>query len=150
MKPRQSAPILARLWRHIEPEPMSGCWIWIANRFWDGYGQTHIGSKTDGSVRKVRVHRLMYEHARGQIPEEMTLDHLCRVRACVNPAHLEVATVRENILRGESPSAQASRATHCRHGHSLHDAYTNYRGNRQCRPCQIAHSKRLRDRRAVA
>lgn len=140
---RHAEPIQDRLWRHIEPEPMSGCWVWVANRYVAGYGQTSVGSKTDGSVRKKYVHRLMYELMRGPIPVGLNIDHLCRMPSCVNPDHLEPVTQRENLLRGEGIIARASKATHCPYGHSLDDAYVYY-GKRRCRPCAVERSRRQR------
>jgi hypothetical protein len=68
------------------------------------------GSFWDGS-RAVRAHRYAYEIVHGPIPDGLTLDHLCRNRPCVNPAHLEAVSVQENIARG--------RRDYCRKGHSL-------------------------------
>lgn len=71
------------------------CWLWtgqIAQR--TGYGQTRVRS------RKVGAHRAMYEREVGPIPDGLELDHLCRVRVCVNPAHLEAVTRSVNVQRG--------------------------------------------------
>ncbi|WP_414654556.1 HNH endonuclease signature motif containing protein [Intrasporangium sp.] len=79
----------------------------------------------------------------GPIPEGLVLDHLCRNRACCNPAHLEPVTIRENILRGEPANR-----THCPHGH----AYTpeNTRIDNNMRSCRTCIRERARRRRAVA
>ncbi len=62
-----------------------GCWIWQLARNNKGYGL-----KWDPDRRRLMVaHRLYYERAYGPIPAGLQIDHLCRVRACVNPAHLE-------------------------------------------------------------
>ena len=77
--------------------PMSGCWIWDSD--WNsgnGYGKV----KHQGKAHM--AHRLVYSFLRGEIPDDHVLDHLCRVRRCVNPDHLEPVTVRENTLRGEA------------------------------------------------
>lgn len=80
--------------RHIEPEPNSGCWIWIGKRNKTGYpGLTR-------NYKSVLAHRLVYEVLVGPIPYDKEIDHLCRNRSCVNPAHMEVVTHRENARRG--------------------------------------------------
>jgi HNH endonuclease len=113
------------------PEPNSGCWIWIGARNSDGYGCVKING------RDVRAPRMFYERAHGAIPETMTIDHLCRVRSCVNPQHLEAVTMRENILRGDSMGARFARLRVCP---KCGGPYTRYatRGNgyRVCRTCK--------------
>ena len=74
----------------IHFEPNSGCWLWAGADNGVGYGK----------YRGKYAHRVAYEAARGAIPEGMFLDHLCRVRCCVNPDHLEPVTNVENIRRG--------------------------------------------------
>src|SRR5436190_23461888 len=83
-----------RIEERIEPCPESGCWIFTGNSDQNGYGMTCLNGKMG------RAHRLIYEFLVGPIPPGLTLDHLCRVRRCVNPRHVEPVTLRENILRG--------------------------------------------------
>ena len=66
-------------WTKVEPEPNSGCWLWTGYTNRDGYGCFR---------RDLLAHRFAYELYRGAIPAGLTLDHTCRVRSCVNPAHL--------------------------------------------------------------
>ncbi len=125
-------PIRERLARHMFIDP-DGCWIWIGHRFTNGYGA--IGFNRPRRSRL--AHRVSYELFRGPIPEGLTLDHLCRVPECINPEHLEPVTMRENILRGTSPSATAAFRSTCLHGHPWTEANT-YRakdGSRSCRTC---------------
>lgn len=85
----------ARLAAKIERGPEGACWIWTGARQTTGYGNIlYLG--------KVRLaHRLVYEILRGPIPDGLDLDHLCRVRWCVNPDHLEPVTRSVNLKRGE-------------------------------------------------
>lgn len=78
----------------------NGCWEWRGTHDKDGYGHFRIGSRTNGSLRMVLAHRFAYETLVGPIPEGLQLDHLCRNTPCVNPLHLEVVTLQENIRRG--------------------------------------------------
>ncbi len=120
--------------KHYLPEPNSGCWIWTAALDRDGYGRFSIYNY-DGRRMTVNfaAHRFSYELYRGKIQDGMQIDHLCRVKCCVNPDHIEVVTVLENNKR------KNSLITHCPHGHSLHDAFMKKRNNgyvgRSCREC---------------
>jgi hypothetical protein len=117
-----------RFWAKVAPCPMSGCWLWTAATHPRGYGTFGWGS---GS-KTVRVHRLAYEALVSPIPEGLHIDHLCRVRCCVNPAHLEPVTNDENHKRGLHANK-----THCKYGHEYNEANTiRYRGSRACRECR--------------
>lgn len=114
----------------------SGCWEWTASRNIGGYGMIWF----EGRPRV--AHRVAYGLLVGAIPDGLTLDHLCRVRHCVNPAHLEPVTMYENMLRGESFSARQARQTHCKNGHPLSgdNLYSNpNRKQRVCRTCRTAY-----------
>lgn len=117
----------------------SGCWVWggCCTR---GYGVITVGSTKDNSRRTRRVHRLVYELLVGPIPAGLELDHLCRVRGCANPAHLEAVTHRENVLRGEGLPARNAVKTHCPQGHryTADNTYLTCRGGRMCRTCSKA------------
>lgn len=132
MKRRCADPI-DRLMDHVivRPGPLVGspCWICTYTLNGNGYAKMEVGGKS------VRAHRVSYEHFVGPIPEGLTVDHLCKVRHCVNPEHLEAVTQGENIGRGDAPSAIAHRTNECKRGHSLADAYTNGGGFRNCRVC---------------
>jgi hypothetical protein len=83
------------------------------------------------------AHRFVYEQLGGLIPPGLQLDHRCRLRACVNPAHLEPVTARENLLRGATVTAANAAKTHCHAGHVFDDENTYRRGEwRYCRPCR--------------
>lgn len=114
------------------------CWIWEASTNPNGYGSfTEI---VNGRSKSNRAHRKVYEVLVGEIPRGMDLDHLCRNRPCVNPAHLEVVTRQENLLRSELTIAhQNARKAHCKNGHEF-TALNTYvhpkRGTRDCRTCR--------------
>lgn len=122
-----------RLLQRIEPEPNTGCWLWAGTLGDDGYGRLAVSWK-----KKARAHRAVWEEAVGPIPDGLQLDHLCRVRSCVNPDHLEVVTSRENTMRGNHPSAVAVRTGKCKRGHERvrPHTYVDTRGSLRCRTCQ--------------
>jgi hypothetical protein len=95
--------------------------------------------------RSSDAHRVAYELLVGPVPDGLVLDHLCRNRACCNPAHLEPVTMRENLRRGVSPSAQQARQTHCFRGHPLSGDNLVWvaRGRKRgCKECRRFNSRR--------
>jgi hypothetical protein len=123
------------------PEPNSGCYIWMGNLSWNGYGSIKVGYKSEGNRKTEWAHRAAYEYFVGPIPKGMDLDHKCRVRCCVNPAHLEPVTRSENNKRGLLPSiirARAASKTHCKRGHPLSgdNLYIGTGNRRVCRTCK--------------
>jgi hypothetical protein len=88
---------------------------------------------------KLRLaHRLSYEEFVGPIPESHDIDHLCGQRACLNPAHLDPVTHRENLRRGGGFAGVNARKTHCKQGHPLEGAnvYEHPTNGRYCRECK--------------
>lgn len=141
IKPRTRKPLEDRFW--IKVEKTETCWLWTAATVKGGYGTIRIGGV--GSPME-SAHRVAYELLVGPIPDGLHLDHLCRVRRCVNPAHLEPVTCAENLLRGESFSAVNAVKTECLRGHAFTEENTYYTGRgRDCRTC-----KRLRGQQAYA
>ncbi len=135
-KPRPTP--LERFWTKFVRVP-SGCWEWQGWRDRDGYGQIRINR------RGVVAHRFAYETLVGPIPDGLQIDHLCRNTSCVNPAHLEVVTCRENLMRGNTIQRENAMKTHCKRGHEFNDENT-YRypdGNRRgCRTCIKMHAEK--------
>ena len=114
----------------------NGCWIWRGTLTRDGYGKARVGSSM------VRLHRFTYESLLGSIPDGLHIDHLCRVRSCCNPLHLEPVTNRVNVLRGDTIPAAHAAASHCKRGHEFTEGNT-YRyvskygyPARACRACR--------------
>lgn len=121
-----------RFWTQVDKADT--CWIW-RGRTRSGYGLFSWGPR--GDVKSTGAHRYAYAAVKGEIPEGLVLDHLCRVPLCVNPDHLEPVTRGENVLRGIGPSAKARDKTHCPQGHAYNKANTRYSkdGHRACRAC---------------
>lgn len=128
-------------WVHVNKSGENGCWTWSGSLTPKGYGKFWDGA------RMVRAHRYAYECLRGAIPAGLQIDHLCRVRNCVNPDHMEPVTVRVNVLRGVSFSAINALRTHCMRGHEFtaDNTYWN-KGKRECRICRRYAKARARAR----
>lgn len=119
------------------------CWLWTGARTSGGYGS--VGHNR----RHMSAHVLAYEHWVGPVPEGQVLDHLCRNRACCNPAHLEPVTTSENARR-TTPFRQPR--TSCPRGHEFtpENTYTAPNGKRQCIACQRQRERDYRRRRRDA
>lgn len=123
--PVRIKPTLAeRLAKYVSVDQATGCWLWTAALSTSGYGVLAVNRT------RFYAHRLSYEVHVGRIPDDLTIDHLCRTRRCVNPAHLEAVTMSENIRR-------AATKTHCDRGHVLSQhAYVRPDGQgRFCKTC---------------
>jgi hypothetical protein len=84
-------------------DEVTGCWIWQKRLDTKGYGRRHVKGQPG---KAVRAHRWMYEQHKGAIPEGLELDHLCCVKRCVNPDHLEPVTHAENLRRSRENIAR--------------------------------------------
>lgn len=130
-----------RIAEKISPEPMSGCWLYTGT-LWNGYGYAY-----DKHSQKTKpVHRVVYGLLVGAIPPGLTIDHLCRNRACVNPHHMEAVTIKVNALRGTSPTAINARKQRCVRGHEY--SHRN-EDQRFCRKCRCLAVKRYEERKKM-
>jgi hypothetical protein len=125
----------------------NGHWMWVGSRSGSGYG--HVLE----NGRKLMAHRWGYERLVGPVPAGLEIDHLCRVKACVNPDHLEPVPHAVNIQRGTGPLAENAAKTHCIHGHPLAGANLyqriDARGGRECRTCRRAAMERFEAKRSL-
>ena len=96
----------------------SGCWIWTGGLDKHGYGVVTYQGKY------YSLHRLMYEHYVGKIPDNLELDHWCKNPLCCRPGHLEPVTHKENVLRGTGLAAINAVKTHCPYGHEYTEENT--------------------------
>lgn len=129
----------------VERPDLGPCWLWTGSLDQREYGR--FG-------KRGLAHRMAYEYLVGPAPKGLEPDHLCRVHRCVNPAHIEWVTHRENLRRGDIAAMAAHRRnqTHCKHGHSLDPASGNVRietagrcrSSRRCLTCKRAKDARRR------
>jgi len=153
-------PAEVRFWAKVV---QSGeCWLWTGSTTLGGYGSCHHSGER-------LAHRWAYENMVGPIPDGLHLDHLCRVRACVNPYHLEPVTPAVNNSRVDYTAfhegarraaekenaarrARALAATHCKHGHPWDEANTNWSagGTRLCKRCAAIATRKYLDRKKAS
>lgn len=126
------ATIAERFFTKIE---YGECWEWVASRSPEGYGRFN-----DGSPSPAYAHRWAYEFLVGPIPKGLELDHLCRVRHCVRPEHLEPVTHRENDVRGMAPTMVTRRSGVCKRGHVYTPAPNG--SGRTCKVCRDERNRR--------
>lgn len=122
-----------RFLERVPERPDFGCWLWRGTIMYNGYGHlTHA-----------YAHRISYELFKGPIPDGLTIDHLCREKRCVNPAHLEAVTNSENVKRA------AKRPTHCFRGHPFDGVTMTTRSGprRYCKECSRQRDRESKQRR---
>lgn len=127
--PRRTRPLLERLWERVDKTET--CWVWTGPTT-DGYGVIGAGGRGGATLR---THRVAYEALTGPIPDGLEVDHLCKVRNCVNPAHLEPVTSAENLRRAFADH------THCPRGHELPPKTPPGVRRPQCRTCKSEYDR---------
>lgn len=131
--------IINKFLDRISPEPNSGCWLWTTAFNYNGYGRFCVHN-----YKQVKAHRFSYVLFKGPIPDGLVIDHLCMVKACVNPNHLEAVTRFENNRREVLAHGHYnSKKTHCINGHPYTPENTlkQSRGGRACKICMTAYRK---------
>ncbi len=120
-----------------------GCWIWT-DSLTKGYGNFSAYGKP------ISAHRFSYQYHIGKIPKGMTVDHMCNTPACVNHKHLNLATLRDNVLRSNGITAMNSRKTQCSNGHEFNEKNTYFskrlgpngiKYERHCKICMYSAKK---------
>lgn len=142
---------IERFWLRVDrdgPVPearpeLGPCWIWTGSTTRGGYGQHWNG------IKQRKTHAMGYELLVGPIPPGLELDHLCRVRVCCNPQHLEPVTGLVNQARGHTVIARNLAKVACDNGHGFTpgNTYLDKSGNRNCRTCRTEAMRRYRARR---
>ena len=151
---QQKSPLLSRFMDKVATEPSTGCWLWTGALSSDGYGSFRAWGKA------VLAHRFSYEAFRGALPPypQYEADHVCRVRSCVNPFHLEFVKHHENVKRGNlnlvAKKVSGSK-THCKFGHEYtkENTYLFMRSHglqRQCVICRKAASDKSNAKKKLA
>jgi len=137
-----------RFWSYVNKNgdihPILGtrCWVWTGALDNNGYATFRRSVKNDPSCPKIPVHRFCLELIQGQpVPNDLEVDHLCKIRNCVNPEHLEAVTPNENKRRSNGVGEVNRQKTYCHRGHLYDEINTIYRKTktsvkRICKECQ--------------
>ena len=127
---KRIADPIERFWSYVEKT--DSCWLWRGAATGRGYGNCSMFGRSQSA------HRVAYELLVGPIPEGLTIDHLCRVKTCVNPAHMEPVTNRENIQRARGGNDA------CVHGHPYTAENMIPRNDGSTYKCRTCHNARRR------
>lgn len=146
LEPRAFHPSVIRRFESKITQGDGGCWLWTAGKSHNGYGEIAVFGRT------MKAHRWSYEYHVALIPDGLVIDHLCRIRACCNPWHLEPVTGLVNAARGDNAMRTA-----CIHGHPYTEENTAWepqrarpdRMKRECRECVRQATRRYRANRKL-
>lgn len=138
--PPAPRPVLDRIFARTL---VADCWLWQGSVTHGGYAKVSVSRK------EWRLgHRIVWQEMVGPIPEHLVIDHLCRVRNCLNPDHMELVTPGENVRRGRN---QYFKKSHCANGHEFTLENTYIRQNkpnwRYCRTCNRIAQKKYQEKR---
>lgn len=138
---RRRGSVEERFWRYVDSADPLGCWRWTgAIDGQTGYGRLNVEGRTE------YAHRVSYQLCIGDLDPELTIDHLCRNRWCVQPLHLEQVTLRENVRRQPRLLGDT-----CRRGHPLTgDNLATWGNRRHCRICNAEDARRWREQRKAS
>jgi hypothetical protein len=130
-----------KIWSRIYIIPQTNCWLWTGPINRDGYGSVHFNQKQQ------QIHRVFYETFKGPILKGTEIDHLCRVRNCCNPDHLETVSHQKNVDRSNGRKGSLKR-THCINGHPYtpENTYRSPQGVRACKICRAIKMTESRQR----
>jgi hypothetical protein len=112
--------------------PHSGCWEWQRGRTNIGYGQVWFRNKVE------KAHRASFMLAKGDIPKDREIDHLCFTRACINPDHLRLVTHKENCR-----STRKAKSLFCKRGHEYTEK-TLFMTKKETRVCKVCRYENVR------
>lgn len=140
-----------RFWSNVSKPSEDACWEWTGHIRRNGYGRFVVERKR--KRKQLAAHRVAFEAKKGSAIVGC-LDHLCRNRACCNPAHLEEVTNKVNVLRGGGITALNAVKTHCLRGHLFDEEntliFSDKKGPRRiCRKCHLIRGAKFRRARGI-
>lgn len=99
---------------HSKYNTGSGCWLWTAGKFANGYGMVNLGRFANGKQHTTQAHRVAFVLAHGEIPQGQVVMHSCDTPACVNPAHLVLGDQSQNIADAKAKGHYVRNGAHRR------------------------------------
>jgi hypothetical protein len=129
------------LYSRIVIDRETGCHIWKGPRTFAGYGVLRFQG------RKQMIHRIVWEHFNGPVPDDLELDHLCRVTSCCNVEHLRMVTHKVNVLASDNLCAVNARRTNCPKCGEPYTEHPTDKTRRYCKPCAAQYANEYARRR---